>query len=37
VLVGDQHVFHVIETAPARDSRKDGLVDAVIASFREEV
>jgi hypothetical protein len=37
VLVGDQHVFHVIETVPAGDARKDGLVDAVIASFREEV
>lgn len=36
VLVGDQHVFHVIETRPAAGANRDGTAQAVIASLREE-
>lgn len=36
VLVGDQHVFHVIETRPASGAKRDGTAQDVIASLREE-
>ena len=36
VLVGEHHVFHVIETAPAGTGRDDAIVANLIASFREE-
>ena len=35
-LVGDQHLYHIIETRPAAGAKNDGAVQAVIASLREE-
>lgn len=37
VLVGEEHVYHVIETVPANEAKRDGLVQSILASFREEV
>jgi hypothetical protein len=36
VLVGDQHVYHVIETQPARGATATPVAPAVAASLREE-
>ncbi len=37
VVVGDEHVFHVIDTAPAGEQRDDRVVEVAVASLREEV
>jgi len=37
VLLGEDHVFHVIETEPATAETRDDVVTRLIGSFREEV
>lgn len=37
VLVGETHIFHVVETSPAAERINDELLENAVASLREEV